>query len=147
MRNDTSTMQMNRMASWPGRPVLARDGPQIGKVKDIYQDIQTGQPEWLAVSTGWFNGRTSFVPLEKATERDDSIMVPYDQEIVKDAPTADSEGKLSEREEEALYRHYGRSFAAAGQPGRTTGTGGGAMTRSEEEPEVRTTTREAGRVR
>ncbi|HVW34882.1 MAG TPA: PRC and DUF2382 domain-containing protein [Acidimicrobiia bacterium] len=147
MPTNASTIPMDRISSWPGRAVLAQDGHKIGKVKDIYTDVDTGRPEWLTVSTGWFNGRTSFVPLEQATERGGDVMVPFDEATVKEAPTADSEGRLSVQEEQALYRHYGRSFAPTGTARSDRSDGGSAMTRSEEELHVGTTTREAGRAR
>lgn len=147
MRTHTSTPTIGQLSSWPGKTVLARDGNKIGKVKDIYQDTDTGSPEWISISTSWFSGRTSFVPIEQAQERDGDIVVPYDEAKVKDAPTADEDGRLSVEEEDQLYRYYERSTPMATGTGRT-GTGGrDAMTRSEEELQVGKTVAEAGRVR
>jgi uncharacterized protein (TIGR02271 family) len=147
MRTNTSSLTMDRIASWPGRTVLDRDGSKIGKVKDVYEDIGTHQPEWLAISTSWFSGRTSFVPIEKIQERGNDIIVPFDEAKVKDAPTAGEDGRLSPEEENRLYRHYGHNPATTGGTTRTGTTGGDAMTRSEEELRVAKTEREAGRAR
>ena len=147
MRTNPSTATMGRIGMWPGRAIFGADGNKIGKITEIYADTDTGQPEWLAVSTSWFTGRTSFVPIEQATERGDDIVVPYDEAMVKDAPTAADDGRLSPEEEERLYRHYSRPTGMA-TTGRTAGIGDGdAMTRSEEELRLEKGTREVGRVR
>jgi uncharacterized protein (TIGR02271 family) len=145
MRTDTSTLTMERVRSWPGRTVFAHDGSKIGKVKDIYEDTDTGRLEWIAISTNWFTGRNSFVPIEQIKERGDDIVVPYDEAKVKDAPTAEMDGRLTPEEEQRLYRHYGRT--GTGMPTGTMRGDAGAMTRSEEELRVGKTTHEAGRVR
>jgi uncharacterized protein (TIGR02271 family) len=140
------------LRAWRGHTVIDADGDKIGKVADIYFDEETDQPEWLAVSTGLFGTRVSFVPLAGATARGDDLAVPFTKETVKDAPNADPDGHLSPEEEERLYRHYGLDYSeapASGGPGRDTSgpNTDDAMTRSEEELRVGTTSREAGRVR
>src|SRR3712207_2351777 len=49
------------------RDAIGTDGERIGKVVNVYVDDATGQPEWLAVKTGWFGSSVSFVPLAGAT--------------------------------------------------------------------------------
>src|SRR6478735_7191504 len=144
--------------SWRDRDLIDNDGDKIGKIDDIYLDRETDQPEWAVVTTGLFGMKRTFVPLQEAT--------------VKDAPKIDPDGELSRDEEQTLYRHYGRDYADYDGPsgvldrdtarddvdtrrderggpgvdtsGRNTDE---AMTRSEEELQVGTTEREAGRVR
>ena len=148
MRTNTSTISTDRIEALAGRTVYANDGSKIGKVKDIYADVDTGRPEWLAVTTSWFSGRPSFVPIDRAQEQGGDITVPFDEATVKEAPTADEAGRLTPQEEERLYRHYGRGTGRSGQSGTAAPTEGrGAMTRSEEELDVGTTTRESGRAR
>lgn len=146
-------MTMTDLSGWRGHDVVDPSGDKIGEIEDIYLDEQTDQPEWLAVRTGLFGRRISFVPLAEAQPAGDAVTVPYTKDQVKDAPHADpDEGLLSEREEATLYEHYGLPYSDinldAGLPG-TTATAGtdDAMTRSEEELRVGTRTREAGRAR
>ena len=158
-----TTTETQDLRAWRGHDVVGDDGGKIGEVVDIYLDEQTGQPEWLAVTTGLFGRRVSFIPLARATASGDQLVVPYTKDVVKDAPHAEPDGQLSQEEEAALYRHYGLSYsesesdsglpeggqASAGGPGQDTSgpNTDDAMTRSEEELRVGTTTREAGRVR
>ena len=49
-----------------GATVLDGNGTKIGSVGDIYLDEQSGDPEWVLVSTGWFGGKGTFVsPVER----------------------------------------------------------------------------------
>jgi uncharacterized protein (TIGR02271 family) len=157
------------ITSWKGRTLLGTDDDKLGTIDEIYLDEETGKPEWMAVKTGLFGSKVSFVPLTDAQAHDDQVRVPYDKSRVKDAPTADADGHLSQEEEAQLYRHYGYTYSerrsdsglpegTAGQPvgsedratvGRDTSgpETDDAMTRSEEELRVGTSSRETGRVR
>lgn len=98
-------------ASWVGRTLKDRAGHKIGKVEDIYTDDDTGQPEWLSVTTGLFGSNVSFVPVAGATALgDDELQVQFPKEQVKDAPNAGSDDRLSPEEEARLYAHYGFDY-------------------------------------
>jgi uncharacterized protein (TIGR02271 family) len=149
------------VAEWRGRNAVDSDGHKIGSIDEIYMDTQTGKPEWLAVKTGMFGSKVSFVPIAEASDADGDVRIPYDKQQVKDAPTAEADGQLSQEEEAALYSHYGLDYSEAhsdsglpegqgrGAVGRDTSgpTTDDAMTRSEEELRVGKTQRESGRAR
>jgi uncharacterized protein (TIGR02271 family) len=152
---------------WRGREVVSRDGDKIGTLDEIYLDTESGEPEWAAVTTGLFGTKQSFVPLAQADPQGGRVMVPYSKDQVKDAPSIDPDGELSQEDEARLYRHYGLEYSerrsGTGLPEGTAGaqtsgrepvgtdvsgpTTDEAMTRSEEEIRVGTTQRERGRVR
>jgi len=90
-----------------GRTLVDMNGDKIGRVDDVYIDEQTNQPDWVAVTTGWFGTKVSFVPIEGITFVGDDAMVQYSKDQVKDAPSAEADGHLSEEEETALYSYYG----------------------------------------
>ena len=153
-------MTMTDLSGWKGHDVVDPSGDKIGEIEDIYLDEQTDQPEWLAVRTGLFGRRVSFVPLAEAQPSGDYVAVPYTKDQVKDAPHADpDEGLLSESEEARLYEYYGlpysdiKSDTGLPEAGGTSAAGyetagsDDAMTRSEEELRVGTQQREAGRAR
>jgi uncharacterized protein (TIGR02271 family) len=153
-----------------GATLVDRDGDKIGSIDEIYADQDTGKPEWMAVRTGLFGTRLSFVPLAEAEVTGDDVRVPYEKAQVKDAPNVDPDGELSQDEEARLYGHYGLEYGEhrsdsglpEGQQSDVAGTAGAegavghdvsgpntddAMTRSEEELRVGTAQREAGRAR
>jgi uncharacterized protein (TIGR02271 family) len=153
---------VDTVRTWQGRAMVDWDGGRIGTIDAIYLDDQTSQPEWALVNTGLFGTKSTFVPLAQATQTGGDVQVPYDKQLVKDAPRIDADQHLSEAEEQQLWRHYGLDYdtidRAAGTgrdatsrdrvgrdlPGSATGD---AMTRSEEELRVGTAQRERGRVR
>jgi uncharacterized protein (TIGR02271 family) len=142
-----------------GANVVGPDGDKIGTVQDIYLDHETNEPEWALVSTGMMGGRGNFVPLNDATMEGNEIRVPFTKDKVKDAPSVDPDGQLSQEEERELYDYYGRQYAEYPGAGYNEGTDVGmlereragtsdeAMTRSEEELHVGTEQREVGRAR
>jgi uncharacterized protein (TIGR02271 family) len=148
---------IDTVRTWEGRTLIDRDGSRIGSIDALYLDDRTGQPEWALVNTGLFGTKSTFVPLAQATEAGGDVSVPYDKQLVKDAPRVDPDGHLSEDEERQLWRHYGLDYdRTTRRP--TTGrdtvgrdasgpTTDDAMTRSEEELRVGTSQRERGRVR
>jgi uncharacterized protein (TIGR02271 family) len=148
---------IDTVRTWQGRTMVDRDGNRIGTIDAIYLDDHTGQPEWALVDTGLFGTKSSFVPLAQATQTDENVRVPYDKQLVKDAPRVDPNQHLSEAEEQRLWRHYGldydrttrRRATDRGAVGRDTSgpTTDDAMTRSEEELRVGTAQRERGRAR
>jgi uncharacterized protein (TIGR02271 family) len=158
------TQQTQDVLALRGHELTGREGEKLGTIEEIYLDTDTDQAEWALVTTGLFGTKQSFVPIGSASREGDRVSVPFDKATVKDAPAIDPDGRLSEREEQELYRHYGLDYGT--QPG-TTGrdadedvrdpdavgrdtcgpTTDDAMTRSEEELRVGTTEREAGRVR
>jgi sporulation protein YlmC with PRC-barrel domain len=95
---------------WRGCTLVDNDGEKIGTIEDIYLDRQSGEPEWVTVKTGLLGRKSSFVPISDASSTaEDEVRVPYAKDQVKDAPSVDPDGQLSEDEERQLYQHYGRS--------------------------------------
>jgi uncharacterized protein (TIGR02271 family) len=154
------------VAEWRGNSAVDSDGEKIGTIEEIYMDAETGRPEWLAVKTGIFGSKVSFVPFADASASAGEVQVPYDKQQVKDAPNAEADGELSQEEEAGLYRHYGLDYSEArSDSGLPEGNGGqqtdrdtvghdtsgpttdDAMTRSEEELRVGKSSRERGRAR
>jgi uncharacterized protein (TIGR02271 family) len=141
-----------------GRTAFDPSDTKVGTISDVYVADESGQPEWLAVNTGLFGTKVSFVPLAGANAHGDDVIVAYDKDLIKDAPKADADGHLSPQEEEALYTHYGAAGTGAGfgdrrrgeerpDTGHDTSGSDEAMTRAEEELDVQKRTKEAGRAR
>ena len=98
---------IDEIKTWQGGTVTDREGEKIGSIDEVYVDRDSGEPEWLAVKTGLFGNKLSFVPVAGATRTGEEVRVPYEKAQVKDAPQVDADGELSEAEETDLYRHYG----------------------------------------
>jgi uncharacterized protein (TIGR02271 family) len=160
--SEMSDQRNPQVNTWMGRTVTDPDGSKIGTVTDVYVDVDTNVPDWLAVSTGLFGTKVSFVPVDGARLDGDQVMVAYDKDKVKDSPRTDADGSLSIEEEQALYAYYGRGYTPHGGSDRPSGdrpvttpapatkpSGDreASMVRTEEELSIDKHTQEAGRVK
>jgi sporulation protein YlmC with PRC-barrel domain len=118
-------MHTDQAVAWRGKTAVDADGTKIGTVEEVYLDADTDQPEWLAVKTGLFGSRISFVPIADATDAGGDVRVPYSKDQVKDAPHAEADGQLSQDQEAQLYRHYGLDYSESrSDTGLARGTAG-----------------------
>jgi sporulation protein YlmC with PRC-barrel domain len=118
------SIQIDQALEWRGREVVGGDGRKIGTFDEIYLDEGTNEPAWAAVKTGPFRLRRRVVPIADAQADGDSVRVPFSKDQVKSAPTIDSEGWVTERDQATILRHYGLNSAsrpsdAAPQPSET----------------------------
>jgi uncharacterized protein (TIGR02271 family) len=154
--------ELTEAYDYRGRTLVDPQGDKIGQVEEIYLDTQTHLPEWALVHTGLLGKRSHFVPLRDAGASGEEVRVSFDKETIKDAPSIEPEGELTQEEEARLYSHYGLDYSEeqsdsglpeGGAARETVGedtsgpTTDDAMTRSEEEVSVGTTRRESGRAR
>ena len=154
-RTVTERTGISEAHEWRGRNVVDQEGAKVGRLEEIYLDQQTGRPEWMLIHTGLFGTKASFAPLAGAQVDDEDVRIGYTKQEVKDAPSVERDGELSQAEEARLYAHYGLDYsespssAGLARGGRDASgpTTGDAMTRSEEELRVGTAKRERGRAR
>ncbi len=131
--------EMTDAYQWQGRTMVGADGEKIGKISDIYEDPDTGKPEWATVSSGLFGTKSNFVPLAGAAPDGEDVRADVTKNQVKDAPGVENDGELSEAEERQLFEHYGVPYTSAGSStaqgapngGQGTETGGAADDRSQ----------------
>ena len=90
-----------------GHPMVTEQGETIGKVNDLLIDeSDTADGQWAVVSTGMLRA-DRFVPLASAyVATDGNVVVPYDKETVKRAPSA-KEHVLSPAVRKELADYYG----------------------------------------
>ena len=152
-----------------GSTVESTEGEKLGKVSGVFLDTETDKPEWIVVKTGMFGSKEALLPLAAARMDGETITLPYSKDMVKGAPHQDPDAELSQQDEAELFTYYqvpygGETVTATGAPQAATArtdvsdedtvgydTSGpstdDAMTRSEEQLHVGTTTQETGRVR
>ena len=101
---------IDQARSWRGLTLVATDDEPVGKIEAIYVDRTTRQPEWALVNTGLFGSSRTFVPLADAAQRGDTVQVPHETSVVREAPRLDQDTELSEEDEARLYAHYGIQY-------------------------------------
>lgn len=96
------------------RTIVGSDGETIGRVSEIYLDDRTKKADWASVSSDLLGGKSHFVPLAGASSDGDSIRARVTIDQVKNAPSVDADGHLSEQEEAQLFEHYGIPYTTDG---------------------------------
>lgn len=121
-----------------GSQVIGEQGVKLGKITEIYQDEQSGRPEFMSVKPGMLtSGSEALVPVESASVDEEAVHVPYSRETVQNAPEADGEGRITPEQEQELARHYSlnSTYGMA-----TTSSDGGQSTTSSDGGESATST-------
>lgn len=111
---------LNEALGWIGSRVDDIYGANVGRLEDVWIDPGSGVPRWLLVKEGRFGGRTTLIPFEDATAGAGHVWVPYEREIVREAPEIEPGAPLTHQVEAALRGHYAANAPAAishrGQP-------------------------------
>lgn len=102
-----------------GHDVRDCDGKSVGYVDQIFNNQETGQPEWIGVITGTFRHHFRLVPVSGVGKGNGTLRVPWTKDRVNHAPEygrGDQRGILglgtyrptiSEAKEREAYSHYG----------------------------------------
>jgi hypothetical protein len=96
---------------WLGRHAYDANDDKIGTIDHIFYDDRTQRPEWLAIKTGLFGMKTTFVPITGSKPRDDDLQVPFTKDFVKDAPRLDVDEEMTALQEQELWSYYGYDYA------------------------------------
>jgi hypothetical protein len=108
------------VAEWHGKMLFDRDGEKIGKLQDVYVDVETDEPQFATVKEGLIGRHLTFVPLGGLQVGPDSLQLPVAKEQVRSAPNIELHGdELSQADESTLYHHYELNYTPpATQSGR-----------------------------
>jgi PRC-barrel domain len=82
------------------RAAVDPEGNRIGKISQVYNNDQTGQPLWVLVETGLFGTRQSFAPVHGSRLDGELVVLAVSKDQVKDAPNVDSDAQ------DALRQYY-----------------------------------------
>jgi sporulation protein YlmC with PRC-barrel domain len=100
------------VAEWHGKMLLDLNGGKIGKLQDVYVDVETDQPQFATVKEGVVGRHLTFVPLGGIRVGPDDLQVAVTKAQVKSAPGIEMHGEeLSQDDESALYHHYELNYA------------------------------------
>jgi hypothetical protein len=95
------------IAEWHGKMLLDSEGEKIGKLQDVYVDVENDEPQFATVKEGLIGRHLTFVPLGGITVGPDDLQVAVTKDQVKSAPNIEQHGEeLSQADESALYHHY-----------------------------------------
>lgn len=91
-----------------GAPLSSRSGGVAGTVEDLLVDPASHRPVWLLVRLDGVGAPYTFVPAERMASRTGSVVVPFDEEALRETPVRLAAPSGCGREHAAvLSRHYG----------------------------------------
>jgi sporulation protein YlmC with PRC-barrel domain len=95
------------VSEWHGKLLVDCYGEKIGKLEDVYVDVETDEPQFATVKEGFIGRHLTFVPLGGIKVGPDELQVAVAKEQVQDAPNIEQHGEeLSQADESALYHHF-----------------------------------------
>ncbi len=104
--NDQPNAEWN-VAEWHGKMLVDSDGEKIGKLQDVYVDVETDEPQFATVKEGFIARHLTFVPLGGITVGPDELKVAVAKEQIESAPNIEQHGEeLSQADESTLYHHF-----------------------------------------
>jgi sporulation protein YlmC with PRC-barrel domain len=108
------------VAEWHGKMLVDLNGEKIGKLQDVYVDVETDQPQFATVKEGIIGRHLTFVPLGGIRIGPEGLQVSVTKQQVKNAPDIEMHGdELSQDDESVLYHHFELNYAPIGtQSGR-----------------------------
>jgi hypothetical protein len=59
--------EARNIAEWHGKTLVDREGQKIGKLQDVYVDVETDEPMFGTVKEGLIGRHLTFVPLAGIT--------------------------------------------------------------------------------
>jgi sporulation protein YlmC with PRC-barrel domain len=117
--SDEPAVAHRDFSEWHGKTLIDRDGENIGKLEDVYFDIETDQAQFATVKEGGLLTRRhlTFVPLIGVTIGPDNLQVAVTKAQVKNAPTLELEGdELSGEDESKLYHYFELNYTPSSTP-------------------------------
>jgi hypothetical protein len=105
------------VAEWHGKMLVDRNGEKIGRLQDVYVDVETDEPQFGTVKEGFIGRHLTFVPVGGIKIGPDVLQVAVSKEQVQDAPNIEQHGdELSQADESALYHHYELNYTPPNTP-------------------------------
>ena len=112
--NDQQGAELN-VAEWHGKVLIDSEGEKIGKLEDVYVDVENDEPQFATVKEGFIARHLTFVPLGGIKVGPDELQVAVTKEQIKAAPNIEQHGEeLSQADESALYHHYELNYTPLG---------------------------------
>ncbi len=95
------------VAEWHGKMLVDCNGEKIGKLQDVYVDVETDEPQFATVKEGLIGRHLTFVPLGGVQVGPDGLQVAVTKDRVRSAPDIEMHGEeLSQADESTLYHHF-----------------------------------------
>ena len=87
--------------------LVDRNGEKIGKLQDVYVDVEADEAQFGTVKEGFIDSHLTFVPLGGLQIGPEDLQVIVTKGQVRSAPDIELHGEeLSQADESAFYHHF-----------------------------------------
>jgi PRC-barrel domain len=101
------------VADWQNKMIVDCNGEKIGKLQDVYVDVENDEPQFGTVKEGIFDRHLTFVPLGGIQIGPNSLQVVASKDQIRSAPNLElHSGELSQADESTLYHHFELNYTA-----------------------------------
>jgi PRC-barrel domain len=108
------TIAVEDLKDWRGQDVLDPHSEKLGKLDEVYYDVETDRPAFAAVRSGTLSKHLTLVPLEGSTVARDYLRVTTGKDRFKSAPSFGTDIELSVEDEAKAYEFFGLPYASGG---------------------------------
>jgi sporulation protein YlmC with PRC-barrel domain len=113
VREEEAMLDEAEVRTLISRDVVDAEGKSVGYVECVFNDRETGRPEWLGVLTGKLRHHHVLVPVANVHRTNGNVSIPWTKEQVETAPDyGKPERAITEEMEREAYRHYGLEASA-----------------------------------
>ncbi len=109
-----TTIAVEDLKDWRGEDVLDPHSEKLGKLDEVYYDVETDRPAFAAIRSGTLSKHLTLVPLDGATVSRDYLRVSTDKDRFKSAPSYGTDIELSADDEAKAYEFFGLPYAPGG---------------------------------
>ncbi|MBK5110841.1 MAG: hypothetical protein JJE10_05655 [Thermoleophilia bacterium] len=104
----TETIQpsLEDVRQWVGYRVDEISGHGVARVEAVLVDQESGEPAWLVAKLGRF-GKMVPISIRECAAAAGKVWVPYDREVIREAPAIDPTLPLNREQERLVLDHYG----------------------------------------
>ena len=100
------------VAEWHGKMLVDRNGEKIGKLQDVYVDVETDEPQFAHCEGGLHRPAFDLCAAGRNPDRSRRLAGDGQKEQVKAAPEIEMHGEeLSQADESTLYHHFEMNYA------------------------------------
>ena len=105
------------VTEWHGKMLVDSNGEKIGKLQDVYVDVETDEPQFATVKEGLIRRHLTFVPLNGVQVGPENLQVTVTKRQVRSAPDIELHGEeMSQADESSLYHHFQQNYTPIGTP-------------------------------
>ena len=98
---------VEQIEDWLGQQVLDVDGEKLGRLDEVYYDLDSGDPVFVAVKSGLLGRHSQLVPVGGATVGRDHFRVAYKKELIDQAEENSGDASVGDEDVRRLAATYG----------------------------------------